>query len=291
MTASQDASPRRLHACALALALTLPAAAHAALVSDYHFDDSSQTSGNGATRIVDDGPAAVHGDLRWNNAFYNVATPVAGGPTFPASGAGEPGDFLGGDHGTALSLGASGIDNAGHIALGGITAHDFERLDFTIAGWFSKSGTAGQGIIYDNAVQDFGGQLIYVNADGKLAFEIKGGPTPSVGDNIAVLSDAAVNDGQWHSFVALVSSETALLYIDGVQQSQTAVYGTLTKARPTGGKGTRMVVEFGGEVDTLQIFSHALTPGEIAAFTGVPEPASAALVGLGGLLMLRRRGR
>ncbi|MCC6679674.1 MAG: hypothetical protein IT445_02120 [Phycisphaeraceae bacterium] len=254
----------------LALSLAFATVLKADLVSDYRFDDSSQVSGTGATRIVDDGPALTHGDLRWNGAFYDIHFPIPGAASFPASGAGLPNDFLGGNHGTALDMPYSGVNNSSHVAFGPINTHDFERLDFTICGWFSKAGTVGQGIIYDNAVQDFGGQLIYVNGSGELAFEIKGGAGGGVvepGDNIGIVSDNAVNDGLWHSFVARVSSETATLYIDGALQSQSATYGINTKARPTGSKGTRMAVEFGGQIDTLRIFSHALSLAEINAFS------------------------
>ncbi|WP_432799348.1 LamG domain-containing protein [Poriferisphaera sp. WC338] len=262
----------------------------AALISSYSFDDSSQTktiASQVATTIVDD-QGAASGDLRYNGAFYDVNNPVAGGPAFVASGAGTPLDALSGNHGSALSMPSA---NGGEVALGKIGAHDFEKNDFSMAGWFKLNArTGGTTFIYDNAVHNFGGQSIAVFGNGLLEFAVKG--TSSDGgttfDNISIVSDSSVDDGQWHFFAAIIDDEVATLSIDGVQQGSSVAYGLGTKARPTGSKGTRMAVGIDGELDTFKIYDHALTAGELNGLYKVPEPASLMLLSAGTLLLSRR---
>ena len=108
---------------------------------------------------------------------------------------------------------------------------------------------------------------------------------------------------EWHH-VAVVGSTiagTLTVYIDGVQVAQDATLangvtfngadgiGTAHLAVGTPRAGGTLSRNFGGLVDEVAIYDQALTASDFLARTTIPEPGSALLLSLGGLMLLRRR--
>jgi hypothetical protein len=105
-------------------------------------------------------------------------------------------------------------------------------------------------------------------------------------------------DDQPHHFLATVDGSSITLYIDGVQQTagdlEGVTLGDLSNevvylARSVYGGDPY----YAGSIDEFNIYSHAMSAddvaGRFAAGPTVPEPASAALIGLGSLALLVRR--
>jgi hypothetical protein len=98
--------------------------------------------------------------------------------------------------------------------------------------------------------------------------------------------------GDWAHLAIVRDNETSSFYINGTAQSGT------TTGLPDWSSGATVgsldgITGQGIGVDDIRIYTFATGEGGDAVsafFTAIPEPSSAALLGLGGLaLMLRRR--
>src|SRR5690606_17007176 len=113
-------------------------------------------------------------------------------------------------------------------------------------------------------------------------------------DNQAV---AAINDGQWHLLTWVVTPTGSTLYLDGIAIDTEAVaYSTLANADSLdiGRLGRSSPTDFfNGLIDDVRIYDEALSAAQVgeiyAAFTAVPEPATAGLLVLGAMGLIRRR--
>jgi len=110
---------------------------------------------------------------------------------------------------------------------------------------------------------------------------------------------------EWHHVVVTASTAAGALtlYIDGVLAgSDTALANgvtfngadgigtanlTIGAARPNSGDGGYR--PYDGLLDELAIYDSVLTPAQISAHATIPEPGTAMLISLGGLMLLRRR--
>ena len=103
------------------------------------------------------------------------------------------------------------------------------------------------------------------------------------------------DDGQWHHIAATWDSatETKAVYIDGVFAGSVVQAGalvtnevnvTIGASRDSAGVVDR---NWNGQLDEVLIYDYALDAAEIAAI--VPEPMTMTLLGIGSLVLLRRR--
>lgn len=93
-------------------------------------------------------------------------------------------------------------------------------------------------------------------------------------------STTAVNDGQWHCIVGVVTPNSWKIYIDGVMESQ----GNYTFPNPIISSGAPLyfgknynmnpTTFFQGELDDLRIWNRALTQSEITSLCGCTLPIS-----------------
>jgi hypothetical protein len=107
------------------------------------------------------------------------------------------------------------------------------------------------------------------------------------------------NDGDWHTFALTsnVDSNTTTLYVDGgfaASRSGTTNPGAI--ATRLGRQYNGHAEYFNGQLDDFQVYTGALTAGEVEALSGsessVPEPWTMALTGAGLIAVgLRRRLR
>lgn len=119
-----------------------------------------------------------------------------------------------------------------------------------------------------------------------------GGDAGTTGSSNAV----NITDNAWHHIGLTVGGNVATLYVDGANVSSGAYTGsgliTSFQLASRFGEGARSITT---EIDDVAIFDTTLSNSEMSflsnnAAAAVPEPSSAALLGLGGIaLILRRR--
>ncbi len=147
-----------------------------------------------------------------------------------------------------------------------------------------------------------GSLYTFIDNDGKFGVRITNGSGETT-----VLADVrttnAYNDGQWHHVAATwdESAGQAIIYVDGGSLlGGETVIGTFTdgvdfvsSGRLQFGKGHSNSLRYVGSADELAIWTGALSSQQIAAQyqSAIPEPASAALIGLGALALCRRSVR
>lgn len=256
-----------LAGCGLALALVAPA--NAALVQHNTFDvDGTASVGTNAT--LGGSTSIVGGTI--GNAL-SLPGSVGNQPDAPPDPDIESGAVLVGDTGIA-----------------GTAAR-------TVAFWFkgpSTQDTIGGAFVSWGAIPAAGARFevrtenAAANA-GKVRLEINAGFRTVEG---------VVADDLWHHIAVVMNAgdgvHDADVYVDGVLAATAAQSGGNT-AINTGNVSDVLIGQsfqdelrnLSGLLDDFRIYDNALTANEVAAL--VPEPASMALLGLGGLMMLRRR--
>lgn len=223
-------------------------------------------------------------DVDVSDAFGRTSTAV-GGATISGSGA-------------AVGSGSLALDGTGAVDLGAKASLDGLN-SFTVSSWVQLNS-------FDGANRDFaavfasdgwGGGHLHINFSDNAAF---GGGTqltaasPQSVAPAAGVSELAGRDvpTEWLHFAVVVDGVNIALYVDGDLQES----GTISAA---GAIDLGLAAQIGayadlpdrtltGNIDDFRIYDIALTESQIGELA-VPEPGSLALLGLGGLLIARRR--
>ena len=202
----------------------------------------------------------------------------------------DPGSYI--DAGTVLdNAGAPGAYVAGSQA----TAYRMNQV-YSMTAWFNLSAdpAGGDYIILSSDWNSKRGWMLGVR-NSKVVFDF--GNTRAFGPAVeqdkdyfvAVLADP---DGDTNFDWDVDANHRIALY-DVVAGTWATTDGTQSKPKPwlqgleigSFNNGDR---EWQGNIDDVQIFNHTLTQSELDALV-VPEPATLALLGIGGLAILRRR--
>lgn len=256
------------------------------------FDNSTVGAGAG-TDSTQAGPFTVGDRIANNNGTAeNIIDGGATGTNHVTSGAT-------GKHGEALSFDRNGVSNNRGVQYGDI--HDIGTSSYTITTWFNTATTSGIQFLggKGNTGSTAVGWSIFIE-NGTIITRLGGGGT----GNRASQSIGFTDTNVWHH-VAMVIDNTAgtvTAYLDGSNvgwanggggpSGNTFTAGTdisdtssLTVGISSGG-----TAEFRGEIDDFRLYNEALDQaGVLASMQAIPEPSSAALLGLGGLAMILRR--
>lgn len=168
---------------------------------------------------------------------------------------------------------------------------------FTIQAWVKPADTGdGKGglvISRGNVAGDAHSEFIGLYAVGPrgLATMFLYANDPST--HTGAYSDTSLNDHEWHHVVGTYDGSTTLsVYVDGVDVASVPASGTFYSADvfKIGWDDWRSDESgrwFTGSVDDVRIWSRALSEPEIQSL--VPEPATIALLAIGGLAIIRRK--
>lgn len=217
---------------------------------------------------------AMHPQARGLQNWWRVIRPRAGGDTWY--------DLMGKQHGTLTNM-ASGSGWSGSVRPGGEGELRFDGSDdrivlpstgfvanltaWTVLAWF-KSGTTAKAYIYQEHDSATNAQLVIglnENTAGDLTVFNYDGVSTALGINA---TSPVPNDDRWHHVAAVQRSKSALdLYMDGVLLASDTASTLPTipiDARTIGARddGTAPWV---GPLDDLQVYTRALTAGEIQA--------------------------
>lgn len=227
---------------------------------------------------MDEGAGSTVADWSGNNRTGTI-NDIGGGNNWVAG--------MGGT--TALEFNPLSTDNSGAVTAAG-DAIDFEGLSLTL--WLKNYGQTHWGRL---------AQFYIPNPE--WCIEISKNDQVQIWMNTAYdLGSLTVPQDDAYHFVAVAVGDTsATIYVD--DQSETLSYAGPTSFSALA-SDDGVVLEFGnletqwrplhGAIDDWRLYNGVLTAQEVAdirAMGGVPEPTTIALLGLGGLALLRRRGR
>lgn len=213
-------------------------------------------------------------------------------------------DSAGGNNGTVYGAtwtqgkvgGALSFDGSGYV-LGSSSPFDFANTTFSVCAWFQTTNLDSVTIVSEGAYGNGGWHL---GTQGNVYFGLK---SSNYTDNAysTITANSSYNNGQWHHVAAVVTTNTshyagnsALIYIDGMlvaaaEGPQNGILGYMPSATnwSIGARDAATRSFFNGLIDDVRIYDSALSQSEITAL--VPEPATMMLLGLGGLLLRKRR--
>lgn len=257
------------------------------------------------------------GELVANYSFDEGSGLVAANSVVASGGDGVVGanvSFVTGVSGTGVQLGG-GATQADIVDMGNATGV-FDSIvangAFTMSVWLKLDAapTTNRSVAVfmgnDTDSNDYSDIGLFGNSNiGDLGADgVYGRTRANSNTNIGEIATTSIADGQWHHVMLSVDDNTGTgaFYVDGVLIDEVVdavdwELPTLLNNLEVGRLGRSSPVDaYAGAVDELQIYDTALgqsaatflanNPGGV-----VPEPGSLALLGLGGLAMLKRRRR
>lgn len=277
---------RSLLICTLLTGLAGTQWANAATVAYWGFEEGSGTvAGRVGTAGANDDPinGALGTDFTWN-------------------GDGAPG--VGGSNSLNFTGGIGRIESA-YAGIGGSATR-------SVSLWVRTTTTGGgQSFVTWGDSQGGNGRKWHVRMNDNVANgEINAVRTEIQGS--FEIGSVSLIDGNWHHVASVYSaggsfgSGQVMHYIDGIlvansgDGADTVAVNTVLFGDAGAGAnatpvwiGARMqgaaVNAFTGDLDEIYIFDHALSLSEVQALAGIPEPSGVALLGIGAMLVLRRR--
>lgn len=205
--------------------------------------------------------------------------------------------------GTAMFAPSTVAGSASYVDINESGITSMVNTGFSVTYWVN---IADDSALLNRGMFDFSGNttdtgiqgLFRGTTDNALNFRVDGSGTPS-----AVIAYTTVNieDGQWHHIGLTFERNLAdgfKLYLDGSLATSVSTTSFLadTTVGPNASSylgsfnftGSSETKGLNGALDDFGVWSGVLTASEMAA-QAVPEPASAGLALLGGLVLLRRR--
>ena len=260
----------------LVTSLALSSQSYASLVAYYNLNEAS---GSVTDLTGNTGPGDSAGTPSYAKSTVTAAT--YGAITVDASTASA--------FGTSVDFADPGIGNfklsndspiTGLIAGGGTGS-------LTVSAWILADSLAQSSQIIASTGSANNGWKFALRDSGSLQF---------VANNVsaAAASTLTIAAGGWHYVSVTYSDKSVAYFIDGIAAGTSSVTGFTDESGETkiGGRSGGSE-NFFGRIDEVKYYDSVLTASEIqgeAIITVVPEPSSAALLGLGGLaLILRRR--
>lgn len=277
-------------ATTLSLALGTASSQAATLVGHWHFNNQDLTETSGFQDPGTHDGLAVDANRNAMTASFSADTPFGSGFAL---------DLTGGDYAVIIQNSNTQINGSA----GGGQNPDFVntytgepvRTSFSIAFWAKGHPTGWSPYISQSGEGNAGYQVRSHGATGSPAgsntFTIR---NTSGDDDPVAANPTLTNDDQWHHYAATWDGQMRRLYIDGVLEFEIADTGNMGDAWDEflvfGGRDQDGSINFSANgflLDDVRFYDGGLSQEQVLQI--IPEPASLVLMGIGGLLMLRRR--